>query len=692
MKQARNAALCAGVSAAAILWGAGAAWAQEDTIVVTARKRAENIQKIPTSITALGAEQLIKEGITDLSNITDHVPNLYFERFGSGNVTKIFVRGIGVDNSVFSFDSPIGIYVDGVYFARALGSVLELPDVERIEFLRGPQGTLYGRNNTAGSLRVITKKPLLDEAEAMVQGAFGSKDQLNFQGMVSAPLIEDKLGARLVVSTKNTLDGWMKNLTTGEDALKDDLLTVRGSLLFAPSDRFEMIVRGDYLDDKFVAGGASSFVNNPDNDLYTFEANFNPSGNKTEAWGTSAETRWSAGGADFTSIAAYRELSVIAEADADGTTQSRFQVPRQRLDEYQFTEELFATWDWAFGDIETEWTAGAFYLFENNKFEWSLEILSFLFGPPGVQFFDQDTNSAAGFLEVNTRLTDRLTITTGARYTYENKDMHVDGFTAAGAPAFTFDDDISAYRWTWKASADYAVTDNFLAYFQAGTGFRSGGFDGSARNEAQVLAGAFGPETAFSVEGGFKSEWLDRRVRLNAAYYYVDYEGLQFAITTSAGIAATNVNGRVHGLEAELSAFLTDKFRIDATFGTQFDKIDSSTLALKNTPEFQGRLGMTYTTPAPKIGGTLTLAGDISYTDDYHTSTSNDPVTLIDGYELANASLSYQTENARWTLAITGRNLTDQEYPSHMFNIPGLAQVALPTPGRRYLATVTLQL
>lgn len=708
MANIRQAGLLACVSTFALLAGGASAYAQSDAeaangaaeragervdqVYVTARKRVESIQDVPSAVTAISASQLAAGQVQDITDIKDMVPNLYLEKFNGSNVVKLFMRGIGVDNSVFSFDAPVGIYVDGVYLARALGAAIDTFDVERVEFLRGPQGTLYGRNNTAGALRIITRNPSLEDYEFKAQFGYGTKSQINTQTYLSAPLIPGKLGARIALSTRNN-DGWMTNVTTGQDGfMNENTFTLRGGVLYQPTDSLKISLRGDYTNDQSNAAGSSDFRNNPDNDLYTFESEVvDLSGNHTKPWGVSGTVEWSGDSVNVTSITAYRGLDVVARSDADGKPFRVFEVPEQGLQENQFTQEIYATGQSTLAGVGVDWTTGAFYLNEQNDFIWSLAILPGLLGEPTVQFFDQATNSAAVYAEGDFHLTDRLTVTGGARYTYEEKDLHVDGVNPDGSPNFEFDGNMAAYRWTWKASANYAFTDDFMAYFQAGTGFRSGGFDGSARNEAQVLDGAFGPETAFSVEGGFKSEWFDNRVRLNATYFYVEYEGLQFAITTNAGIAATNADASVRGLELELNAVVAEGLTFDATLGTMSDDIADASLALKNTPDWKGRLGFTYNTILPNSSGELTLAAHASYTDDVFVSTANDPDTIVPGHELVDAVITYTSPDGHWQAGISGKNLTNQVYATHIFDIAdgAISGTLFPSLGRRFLGTLT---
>jgi len=661
-----------------------------EEVIVTARKREQSLQEYAGAITALSGDLFAENVINHMQDLRNMVPNLYLdEDLGGQSTVKIFIRGIGIDNPAVSFDSPVGIYVDGVYQARVFGSLTDLYDIERVEFLRGPQGTLYGRNNSAGALRVMTNKPVLDKVEAGATIGYGTESQVNLRGFWNMPIVEDSIGLRVSL-TSNSNDGFMTETITGDRFKKDDRVTGRAALRFVPNDIWEINLRGDFLTDDGSGSLASSNVPgfNADGDIYTATLNRTPK-NTMDVWGTSLDLFRAGESVDFTSVTAYRSVDFVnLDGDADGTPLAMLEGVTQTLDEFQFTEEAFFTSSSEIGDRGLDWTVGIFYLHEETEVEQQFDIFTFVGRPPGdTQFFDQDIDSLAGYGEADFAINDRLTLTGGLRYSDESKDVVVNSFSPDGTFNFDFADTYSVNKWTWKAGLDYVVSDDFFVYGTAGTGFRSGGIgiNPQAKDVDAITGDIFGPEEALSYEAGFKSTFLDGALTFNASYFYVDYTSLQLAVLNTDGITVNTPDATVHGLEAELSAILMEGLTLNATLGTQKDTIKNSDLELKNTPDWQGRIGLVYTTALPGERGGITLSGDVSYTDDYFVSTAN--TISVDGYPMVNAMARWDSSGGHWGVSVSGRNLTDEYYPIHGFLIvPNLLDNEFPNYPRRWLA------
>ncbi len=661
-----------------------------DEIIVTAQKRSENLQRVPVAVTAVTSSDIEKKFLGNMQDIKKLVPNLYLEEALSAVTTpKAWIRGIGVDNQAFSFDSPIGFYVDNVYYARVTGAMGDLFDLERVEVLRGPQGTIFGRNSSVGAIRLITKSPNLQDVEFMAEAAYGSKDQRNARVNVNIPIKKDRIGLRLSLSTRNN-DGWMTNLTSGEKHMTEDVDAARMSVLFAPNEALRVTLRGDYMSDQSHTRPGSNFLINPDNDIYTFEASPDAQFvDNIRPWGVSGTVEWTGDGIDVTSITAYRDLKYRNAGDVDGRADVRsFEIDRQDLDQWQFTQEIFAAGD-NVGASPLKWVAGAFYLHEKNEFDWALRI----FSPPTTQNFNQDTDSFAVYAQLTYPVTDKLNLTGGARYTYEKKAIEALQFFPDGTQntGFFFKDSISANKVTWRAAADYQVSDDLMLYTSVSTGFRSGGFNGSARDQASILSGSFGPEDSFSVEGGFKSQFFDNRVRFNAAYFWTLYENLQQAITLSDGtITTANAEATVHGLEADVTAVPLEGLEINASVGLMFDNIKDSDLVLKNTPTLNLRGGIAYTVPVDGLKGSIRLGSDVNYNSDSFNDTTNAMFTNTGKYAIVDAHITYQSENEHWSVSLAGFNLTDKFVNIHTFNIAGgfVSSVHFPNHPRRWMATL----
>ena len=678
----------------------GAAFAQSaptaetsvSDIVVTAQKREERLQDVPIAITAITSNDLENKQVSNLEDIRDLVPNLYIEQALTGTTTpKMYLRGLGVVNQVFSFDTPIGIYFDDVYISRVTGALVDLFDVDRVEFLRGPQGTLFGRNSSVGALRVFTKTPSLSKVEGAASLSYGTRNQLDANFAVSAPLVEDQLGLRVTFMSR-TNDGFQTD-QFGERFMNNNIHAFRGSLLLKASDTVDVILRGDYMSDHSKPTQPSNFRFDTDNNLFTFERTPTaPFRNEVEPWGVSATVNADLSSVDLKSITAYRQLRYRNAQDVDGRAAVQsFEVQQQDLDEWQFSQEIFLTAD-HLGSLPLKWTTGLYYLHENNKFTWALKI----FAPPTTQFFDQDSDTFAVYAQATLPVTDKFNLTGGVRYTYDKKALVATQNLANGTPntAFRFDDSITAKKVNWSASADYKITKDVMLYVKSGTGFRSGGFNGSARDIASILSGSFGPETVFTVEGGAKTQWFDNRVRFNVDYFYVDYKNLQQAITQSDGTISTrNVSATVKGIEAELTAVPVDGLEISGSLGTMSQNIKNSAELLPNTPKIQWRLGAIYDIPLGEGVGKLQIGGDVSHTSAFYNGANSVTAGLVTPYENYNAHIAYTTADNRWQFKVSGTNLSNHIFSAHTFDIAAgfISSVQFPSTPRRWLGTISFK-
>ena len=689
-------ALVAARSDAAAASGQGDSVVALEEVVVTAQKRAENLQSVPVAVTALSAGDLEKNGITNWVWIQGMVPTLVLDPgYGSMTTPKMFMRGVGVDNNVFSFDSPIGLYVDGVYYARVIGGLVDLFDVDRIEVLRGPQGTLYGRNSCIGAVSLHTQLPPLEQMDFKIAAGVGSEQQRNAQFSLGLPLITDNLGIRLSYGTRNN-DGYQREGTTGRKAMGDDVNTVRASLLYKPNDSFDVTLRGDYMKDRSPDAVGWRFRNadgslNLGGDPYVFYESANtPIQQKTDPWGVSATLAWHAAKFDATSVTAYRRLRFRDSADVDGNAaRNSFEVWRQDLDQHQFTEEVFAS---SRGDSPTDlrWVVGAFHLREKNDFAWALRI----FAPPPTTFYQQDTKSSAVYAQATLPVNEKLAVTAGGRYTEETKDLTAQQaeFDGTPVPDFDFSGRIKSDKFNYRVSIDYKLSDTVLLYLSDATGFRSGGFNGSSTDLDGISSGAFGPEDTHTTELGLKSDLLDQRLRLNVDYYYSHYKHLQQAITdpNNGSISTTNADAKVHGLELEATALLTNHWQASLTLSNTHQRIDGTAAVLKQTPEWMWRLGTFYTIPAAALTGRFRLGASANYSGTYFQDSSDDPLLRTHAYYVFDASIGYEHDAGHWSAMLQGLNLGDRFYPVGGFNIFNgiISSVWYPSYPRRWLFTV----
>ncbi|HEU4624549.1 MAG TPA: TonB-dependent receptor [Steroidobacteraceae bacterium] len=658
-------------------------------VVVTAQRVSQNAQTVPVALSALSADELESRQVFGLQDIKFLVPSLYLEEnLSNAGTPKLFMRGIGQSNSAFSFDSPVGIYVDDVYYAKEVGSLVDFFDIDRIEVLRGPQGTIYGRNSSIGAVRVITKEAPLDRLDAGGDLTFGTHSQRNVRASIGAPIVQDKVGFRLSFNSRQN-DGYELNTVNHERAYLDDSNALRGQLLTKFSDTLSLTLRGDYLKDDSRPPIAIDFRNNDISDLnFQSERSFGDgtAESRLQTGGASATLKWERGDVKLTSISAWRSVKTRNRFDSDGKTSATFEVDRSNLDDDSYTQEVFVSGP-RLGALPVDWIAGAFYLHEATDYIWSLKIIA----PPSVQNFSQQVDSLAGYVQGTWHATDRLGVTLGGRYTTEDKDFDVVGLTAAGLPDFTFSDhSLSESKFTWRAAVDYTFDQPIMLYASVGTGFRSGGLNGNAQSLAEVTSGAFQTETTTMYETGIKSDLLDHRLRINAAYFYGKYDNLQQPVVTSTGVVS-NVNNtaKVHGLELEARARPVTGLELTAMVSTLNDDIENSNLHLPNAPKLIWNASARYSVPVLDKG---TASAGVSYAwnDDSFEDAQNTPLLRVEAYKTIDANLGFETADGHWAFTLAGLNLSNEVHATGGFNIAGgaLAAVEWPSLPRRWAFTV----
>ena len=656
-------------------------------VVVTAQKISQSAQTVPIALTALSADDLEAHQAFSLLDVKYLVPNLYLEDNLSNSATpKIFMRGIGQANSAFSFDSPVGIYVDDVYYAKEVGSLVDFYDIDRIEVLRGPQGTIYGRNSSIGAVRVVTRSAPLDagDTDAIGDVTFGSDQQRNARLSLGAPIIDGVLGFRIAFNSKSN-DGFETNTVNGERVDSDDSNAVRAQLLARFSDDLSLTVRGDYLRDNSRPPVAMDFKTDDLSDL-RFQSNrsyeLGTARSRLESFGSSATLNWNFGDDKLTSISAWRGVNTVNAFDGDGTTAASFEVPRSDLNDRTLTQEVFVSGT-HLGAVPLEWVAGAFYLHEKTNYVWSLEI----FAPPSVQNFAQTVDSLAEYLQGTYALTDKLSLTAGARYTTEHKDFDVLSHLADGSFDFAFSDhSLSTDRWTWRGAVNYSFDAPIMIYASAATGFRSGGLNGNATSLADVTGGAFQPEDTTMYEAGIKSDFLEHRLRVNATYFYGKYDQLQQPVVLQNGaVSNENNSAKVNGLELETRLRPLAGLELAGTLGTLNNSIDGSTLHLPNAAHLTWNTSASYSHQAGSLG-VASLGADYGWTGRTYEDAQNTPILAVGSHANLDAHASVLTPGDHWRFTLAGYNLTDKIYPIGGFYIAGgfIASTAWPSLPRRW--------
>ena len=658
-----------------------------EEIVVTARKRAENLQETPIAISAFSAAALEDRGAGNINEVANFVPNLQYSSSASGTVgaSSFAIRGIGQSDFITTTEPGVGVYLDGVYLARVTGAALDLADVERVEVLRGPQGTLFGRNTIGGAVNVITSKPS-GELGGKAEVTVGNHARFNGKFMANFPIVKDVLAGKVSLLTKNS-DGYGYDNDPaggGGNLGEEGDIAGRIQLLYTPKDNMSFLLSADHTRRRgtvmplgrvgyvqnaanaaFDDGGTNSLLPYDDPNLVSYDT---PTTDELDVYGVSLTSDIGLGDMDLKLITAYREQSGISGQDFDGGSSP---ILNQVIDsaQDQFSQEIQLTGT-AFDD-RLDWLVGAYYFHENGRFDQDVV----LGGVPIQIYTDSATDSYALFAQGSYSLTDKLSVTAGIRWTSETKDLDVETFFG---PYQLVDETVDATfsAFSPKVSIEYQANDDMMVYASVGRGFRSGGFNGRPFSPNDLFP--FDEETTTAYEVGLKSDFLDRRLRLNVAGFYTDYKDIQLTATTQNDLGqfivltANAGKAEIYGIEVEVQAMpldglfvygglgYADNGNLDPQTGFTFD-----TSAGRNLPgasEWTLSVGGDYRFAVAE-GWTAMVGADYAWRSEYDHQASNQTETVReDGYGLLNARLSVGPDDESWKLTFYGKNLTDEVY------------------------------
>lgn len=653
------------------------------TVTVTAQFREQSLQDVPNAVTAFTAETIQDAGIRSTEDFIALTPNVTFDDSFTYLNSFVVVRGVTQINNA---DSPIAIIVDGVPQNNQKQFKMPLFDVEQIEVLKGPQGSLYGRNAIGGAINIVTAQPS-NEMAGFVIGEAANGGGYRVQGGVSGPIVDDKLLYRVSASYYQT-DGLIDNAFLGQEVdFVDQDLSVRGKLAFTPTDHFSLDLRAAYNE---VEAGSSydTIVNSSLNPTFRSgnDANqvFDPTSNLagvTDAKITefTAKAEWTLGGTVATYILGYTDIKEEYRADLDfsNATQGTFGAfgelgQGQNLGVELTSHELrFVSPD----DRAFRWLGGAYYLdtkrdlLTRGFLDLNGQLSQFNDGVIIISRDEANENTAwALFGQLEFDLNDRATLQLGARYDEDERNQTIPG-TAGTDRSETFD------SFQPKITLSYDFTEDFMGYATYSTGFRSGGF-----NAPGVVLERFGDETLSNFELGFKSEFADGRGVFNAAAFRSQSDGFQFFfvdVSTVSQIIANLDDVDISGFDADVQFQATDDLTLYAGIGFTDSEIksigsaelesfltssgvDNGRVVGANTPkstELTFNVGGQYVQPL-KSGVDLVFRADYEYQGDKYWQIDNldvrDPINLL--------SLRAAVEGEGWTLALWGRNLLDEEY------------------------------
>ena len=691
-----------------------------EEIIVTARKKEEPLQETPVTITALTDAKIQKLYATDLKDLGMSVPNLVINQAASGsfsNSAAVFMRGIGNSDIDSTIDPPIGIFIDGVYVPRSSNSNLDLFDVEQVEVLRGPQGTLFGRNTTAGAIVVRSKRPTgeFGAKARLTMGEYGRRD---LRVAVEAPL-SDTVNAKISVLQQKSdgfykarylthpdysVQGQMSYEYDGDyqDTGGDDLFSLRPMLEFNPNEKFTLTLIGEYSKDRSEPTPAinaakpnmvlSRVYGRPGtgySNIGTY--NYGPGYIHADIKGLTAEAVWELEGGTLTSITNYRETEYQYKGEIDWTDAPMFGIVRTEPHEQKSTELRYNT------DLSDRLslTAGIYYFEQEYELRRDTFINTsgaFLAHIIGVTSQTHEQQSV--FADLTYAISDRLNFSFGGRYTKEEKSFMQKPFSVGNVAAEIYKDD----EWSNfgpKVGIDYQIDEDKLLYATLARGFKSGGFNG--RGGTPTTLGPFDEESVDALEIGLKADW-GSTLRTNVAFYLMRFEDLQRTVirplincgcpNPQETITANAAEAEIKGIEIEIEWVPNDNFNLgvalafnDAGYEEYFADVfgtgaqDYSGLPLQNAPDITAAINMSYSIDMANNASTVINLG-WQYHDDLNASVTGYAPADIDARGLLNASIDYIPAEGNWRISAYGKNLADDVDKVAVTNVSVLFDLA----------------
>ena len=673
-----------------------------ERIEVTARKTAESLQSVPVAVTSVGAEQLAQNGISAMTEVQQFSPNTTLQASrGTNSTLTAFIRGVGQDDPLWGYEPGVGIYVDDVYIARPQGAVLDILDVERIEVLRGPQGSLYGKNTIGGAIKYVTKK-MSGDVELDLAATFGNYGRQDYKIAGKIPVIEDKLyvGFALADLTRDGYGEFLQSALPNQDLenYNKDVFAGRVTVEFEPND--DLFFRFNYdktTDDSNAKGGyrlLPSIVTDapvPDSvyDSYTSMPTWNSV--ESEGFSLTAEyyinDTWS-----VKSVTSSRENYSKTNIDFDNTAEPIFDVPAIYDDE-QFTQEFQLNYD----SDNLTFVSGLYYFDGEScgQFDAILEVFGQSLSLPGLTREVSGCNNSesyAVYAQGSYNLTNKLSLTLGARYTTEEKTANVNNdvtfetvYPESGwIPGYergdvefpeVLNDKEDWSRFTPRIGVEYQYSNDMMFFASYSQGFKSGTFNPRASDEEPAV----NPEVVDSFELGVKSEW-NNNLRINATAFYLDHKDRQF-VTVLPNADSSALSQRLgnigkstaSGLELEIEYAATDALNVFASLGlidSSFEEVKSfdadlnpidisDSFTITNTPDTTANLGFSYDIESSL--GAFVINGNYYYRSDYDLNVTDNLLTQ-DGYGLLNLGINWYSDNGDWTAALHWKNITDEEY------------------------------
>ena len=668
-----------------------------EEIVVTAQKRSESMQDVPISIQVFSADEIERLNIRNTIDLVRNVPNMIgINNVGLPQAASYFLRGVGQDESISSLDPAVGTFVDGVYISRQIANNARLYDVDSVEVLRGPQGTLYGRNTSGGAIRIITQKPH-DHNEGFIDLAYGEYDTREVTGKANLA-ISDNLFLKVTAFYLDQSDGFLQNVTLNRDQWTQEATGARVQVLYSPSDRFEALLTYEHSDDD-TGGivGANALSACCSDDVYQVESGLVNTWAGTNLDAYSLRATWDLDNMQVDLIMARRNLNHNFMNDYSDQALPAYIIPNDS-DHMQESAELNFSGEGREGAVR--WAAGASYYDDDNDVTFGDGLC--LFGCVVEATFWRDmtnvTKTRAVYADVAFDINDQWTLTVGGRHTDDSRVMTVQQYLDVNPlkirdrnqgnfldrsgyiqiPGVTFGtadvvalgtpDRFDISEFTSRVVIEYNPTDSIMVYASVADSFKGGGW--AARVTSAVDFKGLTPEFVDSREFGMKSQWLNDTLRFNITYFDSDYKDLQVTAidqVSGAFVYSNKADASVDGIEAEFVYAPRDNLTVFANLGTLNGNYTDvrpgaeglMTKELKRTPDLSYRLGVLYDQDI--ANGEMNLSVVLNHEDEYYTNQNNTAYGLRPSADTWDLNVTYRPSDANWRLTAGCTNCADEE-------------------------------
>lgn len=687
-----------------------------ERVTVTATKTgAADVQSTPVAITVLPAASLDQMGVHTVEGLAGVVPTVTMSQHtGAAQVT---IRGIGTNSTVAGADPSSTVHLDGVYLGRPAMVFADFLNVERVEVLRGPQGTLYGRNSVGGTINIVTRQPT-NALETSVRFTAGNYDHLRAEGAVSGPLVKNKVMGSVAI-LRSTRDGFVHDLDHPDLSLgSEDTWAGRGQLRILLGAHGELLLSGDYgrfdgvpltYAKPIAAKPAFTLPFDSPGSLWTVRTSDVTSGKNIQQGASAKLALRLSRTTTLTSLTAYRKSNYRFFIDADATeldvqTSNVPDLQRQVSQELTLVQRT----------PTLTWIAGAFFFDDHNEGQVEITVCPFecssgIATTQSRPFARIGGSAPALFGQATYSLSSRVSLTAGVRYTNEQKDLANTGGRYLLGTAILFDpatfydyvDSASYQAWTPKASIQMQASRDTFVYASATRGFKSGGFNLTAPKPG----GAFKPEFAWSFEGGLKRTMAGGRVRVNTAVFSNDYRDLQVQSFLAPGVIEVSNAGSatIRGIEVEAATvpgrgvhLAGHASWLHATYDRYLARvpggatIDAAGNHLNNAPEWSGGASAVYELATGRAG-TASVRGDVSWQSRVFFTPVNDAIETQRAYGLLHLRAGFEPKNRRWEIAVYVRNLGNQGYITGTANVPIPAFTGRPGEPRHWGTQFTLR-